>query len=60
MTQDDPSLTRIHEVHHRISEQFNHDPKKLAEHCMRFQALNGGRLHGLAKGEDTEEAPTQA
>jgi hypothetical protein len=58
--QDDPAITRIREVRHRISKQFDHDPKKLVEHYMRLQAQYGDRLLGLAKGEDTEEAPIQA
>jgi hypothetical protein len=36
--QDDPAITRIREVRHRISEQFDHDPKKLVEHYIRLQA----------------------
>jgi hypothetical protein len=58
--QDDPAITRIHDVRHRISKQFDHDPKKLVEHYMRLQAQYGDRLRGRAKGEDTEEAQTQA
>jgi hypothetical protein len=58
--QDDPAITGIHEVRHHISKQFDHDPKKLVEHHMRLQAQYINRFLGLAKGEDTEEAPTQA
>jgi hypothetical protein len=58
--QDDPAITRIHEVRLRLSEQFDHDAKKLVEHYMRLQAQHTERLLGLAKGEDTEEAPAQA
>ena len=54
--QDDPAITRIHEVRHRISEQFNHDPKKLVEHYMRLQAQYRDHLLGLTK--DTEKVPT--
>jgi hypothetical protein len=58
--QDDPAITRIHEVRHRISKQFDHDPKKLVEHYMRLQAQYIDHLLGLAKGEDTEEVPILA
>ena len=58
--QDDPAITRIHEVRHRISKQFDHDPKKLVEHYMRLQAQYRDHLLGLAKGEDTEKGPTDA
>jgi hypothetical protein len=34
--QDDPAIARIYEVRHHISEQFDHDPKKLVEHYMRL------------------------
>jgi hypothetical protein len=57
--QDDPAITRIHEVRHRISKQFGHDPKKLGEHYMRLQAQYRDHLLGLAKGEDTEKVPTE-
>jgi hypothetical protein len=42
------------------STMIRHDPKKLVEHYMWLQAQHIDRLLGLAKGEDTEEAPTQA
>jgi hypothetical protein len=57
--QDDPAITRRHEVRHRISEQFDHDPKKLVEHYMRLQAQYRDHLLGLAKHEDTEKAATE-
>jgi hypothetical protein len=58
--QDDPAIARIREVRHRISKQFDHDPKKLVEHYMRLQEQHKERLLGFAKGEDAEEAPDQA
>ena len=57
--QDDPAITRIHEVRHRISKQFDHDPKKLVEHYMRLQAQYKHHFLGLANGEDTEKVPTE-
>jgi hypothetical protein len=47
-------------VRHRISKQFDRDPKKLVERYMQLQAQYVDRLFGLAKGEGAEEAPTQA
>jgi hypothetical protein len=58
--QDDPAITRVREVRHRISKQFDHDPKKLVEHYMRLQAQYRDRLLGLAKSEDAEKSPTEA
>ena len=34
--QDDPAIARIREVRHRISKQFDHDPRKLVEHSGDF------------------------
>jgi hypothetical protein len=56
---DHPAITRIREVRHRISKQFDHDPKKLVEYYMRLQAQYRDHLLGLAKGEDTEKVPTE-
>jgi hypothetical protein len=58
--QDDQAIARIHEVRHRISEQFGHDPKELVEHYMRLQAQYRDHLLSLAKGEDSEKVPTEA
>jgi hypothetical protein len=58
--QDDLAITRMHEVRHRISEQFDHDPKRLVEHYMRLQALYRDHLLSLAKGDDSEKIPTEA
>lgn len=33
----DLTLARIHEVRHRISERFGHDPKRLVEYYMKLQ-----------------------
>ena len=58
--QDDPAISIIREVRHRISEQFDHDPKKLVEHYMWLQVQYRDHLLGLAKGEDSEKVPTEA
>jgi len=58
--QDDPAITRIHEVRHRISEHFDHDPKKLVEHYIRLQAQYRDHMLGLARGKDSEKTATEA
>ena len=58
--QDDPAITRIREVRHRISKQFDHDPKKLVEHYMRLQEQHKDRLLDLARDEDSEDPAAQA
>ncbi len=37
MTKDDPTIKRIRETRHRISEKFNHDPKKIIEYYIKAQ-----------------------
>jgi hypothetical protein len=58
--QDDPAITRIHEVRHRISKQFDHDPKKLVEYYMRLQARYRDHLLGLVEDEDTEKSAPES
>jgi len=58
--QDDPAIASIREARHRISEQFDHDPKKLVEHYIRLQEQHKERLLGFAKGKDAEEASDPA
>ena len=57
--QDDPAIARIREVRHRISKQFDHNPKRLVEYYMQLQERHKDRLLDLARGEDTEEPAAQ-
>jgi hypothetical protein len=34
---DDPTIERIRETRHQISEEFNHDPQKIIEYYLRLQ-----------------------
>ena len=58
--QDDPAIARVREVRHRISKQFDHDPKKLVEYYMQLQERHKDRLLDLAKLKEAEEEPTKA
>jgi hypothetical protein len=58
--QDDPAIARIREVRHRISKQFDHDPKRLVEYYMQLQERHQERLLDLARGKDSEEPAAQA
>jgi hypothetical protein len=58
--QDDPAIARIREVRHRISKQFDHDPKRLVEHYIQLQERHQDRLLDLARDEDSEEPEAQA
>jgi hypothetical protein len=40
----DPIIDEIRAVRHRISEQFGHDPQKLAQHYMQLQERHKDRL----------------
>lgn len=40
----DPVIEEIREVRHRISERFNHDPKRLLEYYMRLQEEHRDRF----------------
>jgi uridine kinase len=40
----DPVIEEIREVRHRISERFNHDPKRLLEYYMRLQEKHRDRF----------------
>ena len=48
----DPSIMRIRETRHRISEQFDHEPRKAVDHYMELQKRYTGRL--LASEEEME------
>jgi hypothetical protein len=37
-TKDDPTITRIREARHQISEEYGHDPKRIVEYYGRLQA----------------------
>ncbi len=55
--QSDPVIDEIREVRHRISAQFDHDPKRLVAHYMEFQKQYQDRL---IRTEQTAERPVEA
>ena len=42
--QDDPTISRIRETRHRISERFGHDPQKLVDYYIEFQKQYQDRI----------------
>ncbi len=55
----DSTLARIREVRHRISEEFDHDPKRLIEHYIELQERHRDRLVSSPKPvqeQDDQEA----
>ena len=53
--QDDPTIARIRETRHRISERFDHDPQKLVAYYIELQKEYQDRLW-----DNSEIAPAQA
>ncbi|MGA9995390.1 MAG: hypothetical protein WBP93_08250 [Pyrinomonadaceae bacterium] len=51
---DDPTIERIRETRHRISEEHGHDPQKIVEYYLELQKKYKQRL-----SEDTEDEHTE-
>jgi hypothetical protein len=51
---DDPTIERIRETRHRISEEHGHDPQKIVEYYLELQKKYKQRLL-----EDTAEEPSE-
>lgn len=51
---DDPTIERIRETRHRISEEHSHDPQKIVEYYLELQKKYKQRLL-----EETEEAHSE-
>ncbi len=41
---EDPIIDEVRRVRHRISEKFNHDPRKLVEHYLKLQERHKDRI----------------
>ena len=48
---DDPTIQRIREARHSISEQFDHDPQKLVAYYIACQREHADRLLTKRKAE---------
>jgi len=51
MNQSDPTIDRIRQVRHEISERFGHDPDKLVRHYMELDKQFSDRLLESDEGE---------
>ncbi len=51
---DDPTIQRIREARHKISEQFDHDPKKLVAYYIECQQKHADRLLAKEKTESVK------
>jgi len=47
--QNDPVINEVREVRHRISERFNHDPRKLVAYYTELQEQHRDRLIEITK-----------
>jgi hypothetical protein len=52
---EDPAITAVREVRHRISESVNHDPRKLVEYYQHLQERHRERLVSPATNTQGEE-----
>ena len=50
MLQTDPTIARVREARHRISERFGHDPQKLIAYYVGLQKKYQDRVVGEAAG----------
>ena len=51
-SKDDPTIERIRETRHRISEEHNHDPEKIVQYYLELQKKYQERL--LEESEEAE------
>lgn len=51
---DDPTIERIRETRHRISEEHGHDPQKIVEYYLELQKKYRQRLSEDTEAEQTE------
>jgi hypothetical protein len=54
---NDPTIERIRETRHRISEKHDHDPQKMVEYYMELQKKYERRL--LQDAEETHSEPVK-
>jgi hypothetical protein len=62
MAKEDPGIQWVRDVRHKISEEFDHDPRKLIEHYIEMQKQYEDRLVRMPKstpeqGEELHESP---
>lgn len=60
MKQSDPTIERIRQVRHEISERFDHDPDKLVRHYMELDKQFADRLLESDEGELQEDLRSHA
>ena len=55
---EDPGIDWIRKIRHEISAKFDHDPKKLGEHCRELEKKYGDRLVSVPKPNPADPVKT--
>ena len=56
---DDPTITRIREARHKISEEFGHDPQRMIEYYSELQRKYQGRIISNPEEETLPNEPVK-
>ncbi|MFL6214588.1 MAG: hypothetical protein ACJ74J_11940 [Blastocatellia bacterium] len=56
---DDPTITRIREARHQISEECGHDPQRVVAYYGKLQKKYQGRIISDPKEETTSPGPAK-
>ncbi len=56
---DDPTITRIREARHQISEECEHNPQKVVEYYSKLQKKYQDRIRGDSEEETTSREPVK-
>jgi len=56
---DDPAIAKIREVRHRISEEHDHDPRKVVEYYIEMQKQYRERLVESSADEEKHSQPVE-
>ncbi len=56
---DDPAIAKIREVRHRISEEHDHDPRKVVEYYIEMQKQYRERLVESPANEEKQSQPVE-
>ncbi|HST22154.1 MAG TPA: hypothetical protein VLR90_13605 [Blastocatellia bacterium] len=54
---DDPTITRIRETRHRISEECGHDPQRIVEYYAKLEKQYQDRIINDSEEENTPGEP---
>jgi hypothetical protein len=58
--QDDPTIARVREARHQISEACGHDPQRLVDYYIELQKKYESRLQKKSEDEEMRAEPVEA